>query len=95
MRHYKFQQTCPGCPEQYDVWDNSKNLIAYVRYRWGYLRVNPYKENGDIDFDTIIYDESIGDNLDGTLPNSNRQKILNKIDEAIYHYYNDTNNNEI
>jgi len=28
--------TCEGCPEQYDVFKNGKQ-IGYIRYRWGYF----------------------------------------------------------
>lgn len=97
---YRFEQTCPACPEQYDVWDGDTK-VAYVRYRWGGLRVNPYHQekhettdyNGDkcmeqaIDFDTIICSASIGDDLDGMLPLSERDSILEKVDKAIQEYY--------
>lgn len=42
-----FKQTCVVAPEQYDVFLNGK-YVAYVRCRWGKLKVNP------IDTDKII-----------------------------------------
>ena len=35
-----FKQTCVIAPEQYDVFLDGK-YVAYVRCRWGKLRVNP------------------------------------------------------
>lgn len=31
--------TCPGCPEQYDVFDGDKQ-VGYLRLRWGEFTVN-------------------------------------------------------
>lgn len=51
----KFEMTCSGCPEQYDVWDNSK-ICAYVRLRWGCLRAYYPDVGGE-----CIYSAEIGD----------------------------------
>ena len=34
MREIKFVQTCPICPEQYDVYID-KFWVGYIRLRWG------------------------------------------------------------
>lgn len=36
----RFEQTCGACPEQYDVFDDEGKQVAYVRLRWGRLRVD-------------------------------------------------------
>ena len=99
---YRFEQTCAGCPEQYNVWDGDTK-VAYVRYRWGYLEINPYKPEKmevisnwtgkksieqEIDFNTTIFDKEFGDNFDGVLPYDKRDKILEKLDREIQKYYN-------
>lgn len=70
MKHYTFVETCGACPHQFDVYDGD-NKVAYVRLRYGYLAVYPYKKEKyehtsqwtgkttieqDIDFDTLIWD---------------------------------------
>ena len=32
---YKLELTCTACPEQYDVYDNEGNQVAYPRLRHG------------------------------------------------------------
>lgn len=34
-----FRRTCSSHPEQYDVFDENNNQVAYVRLRYGTLRV--------------------------------------------------------
>ena len=36
MREIEFVQTCPACPEQYDVYID-KIWVGYIRLRWGWL----------------------------------------------------------
>lgn len=100
MRHYRFEETCPACPQQYDVWDGDTK-VAYVRYRWGYLRVNPYTkekfmgtdyfgneiEKQKIDFETVIFGMNIGNGLDGSLPSNKEEAILDRIDREIQRYF--------
>ncbi len=52
------EMTCDACPSQ---WEGTtiKGRKIYIRYRWGYLRV-------DIDGKTI-YMKSHGDGLDGMM----------------------------
>jgi hypothetical protein len=54
----KIVQTCGACPSQWSGrTDNGQYL--YVRYRWGFLRV-------ELDGDTI-FEQTLGDGLDGVL----------------------------
>lgn len=46
-----FKQTCVVAPEQYDVFLDEK-YVAYVRCRWGKLKVNPV--NADITIPNVI-----------------------------------------
>lgn len=44
----RFVNTCPACPEQYDVFDNEDNTqVGYVRLRHGYLSVRYVDEEGN------------------------------------------------
>ena len=104
MRHYRFEETCSGCPHQFDVWDGDTR-VAYVRYRWGYLRVCPYKpekfivksewtgketEEQEIDWETTIFDKEFGDSMSGLIPYDKEEKILDKLDREIQKYYNNS-----
>ena len=104
MRHYSYELTCGGCPEQYDIWDNDKNIkVAYARFRWGYLQVHPYKPetyeyidtwtnekkiDQEILWNIDIYEWECNDSLLGILPNEKRDSIIDEIDEAVYEYWN-------
>ena len=99
MRHYEYECTCSACPHQFDVWEGDTK-VAYIRYRWGYLAVYPYKPDKfehinewtgkksikqEIDWETIIYDADLGDDYDGIL--EDEEKTLDVIDEKIWEYY--------
>lgn len=45
---YKFVLTCFACPEQYDVFDNENNQVAYLRLRYGHFKVHCPDYGGDI-----------------------------------------------
>lgn len=54
---YRFVQTCPACPEQYDVFDEGAQ-VAYIRERHGYS----YVECPDIDGERVFEsDEGVVD----------------------------------
>ena len=90
--------TCFACPEQYDIYDGDE-LVAYLRYRGGHLIVHPYFKDQfypsdwselaeglprqKIDFDTLIYEEYIGDQFDGSFEVSERAKRENKLGPTI------------
>lgn len=50
----RFEMTCQACPEQYDVY-KGKQLVGYVRLRWGTVRCDVPDCAGD-----TIYRESVG-----------------------------------
>ena len=55
-----FKLTCKACPEQYDVFDEEDRQVAYVRLRFGVLRVD-IPNVGDIN----IYKKEFEDLLKG------------------------------
>lgn len=77
--------TCSACPEQYDVLYKGQ-IVGYIRYRYGYFRVNPMF-NDSIDFETIVYDASVGDSMSGILPSDERDNLLNQAKKALVKYY--------
>lgn len=82
---YRFIQTCCACPEQYVVvdYENSDNQLAYVRYRYGSLRVDI--PNGD-----TIYAKSIGGAYSGCFEDEEREYYLQVISNEVYNYYHPT-----
>jgi len=76
---YEFRCTCFACPEQYDVFRDSK-YVAYIRKRWGRLAVNPVK-NGEVMWNEVIYCEVDDDPYAGTI--ENLDATIDKIVEAI------------
>lgn len=82
---YRFIQTCCACPEQYEVvdYENSDNELAYVRYRYGSLRVDI--PNGD-----TIYAKSIGGEYSGCFEDEEREYYLQVISNEVYNYYHPT-----
>ena len=67
--NYEFKQTSSACPEQYDVFDEDGVQVAYVRLRWGALRVDyPYRGG------TTIYYTGIG-NDDGCFKNDSQRRF--------------------
>lgn len=67
-----FVCTCQACPEQYDVFFHDQ-YVAYVRKRYGHLRVHPVI-NGEIDWENVFYQD---DEYGGTI--DNREETLEKI----------------
>ena len=66
-----FKQTCGGCPEQYDVFKDGKQ-VGYVRLRWGGLSCRYPDHEGD-----AIYTESFDDGWKGCFDDDNeRNKYL-------------------
>jgi hypothetical protein len=60
---YRLQQTCGACPEQYDVYDDLGQQVAYLRLRHGRFRANVPDVGGDEVYssypkgDGLFYDE--------------------------------------
>lgn len=75
----KFRMTCGACPEQYDVYDGKGQQVAYVRLRWGCLRV----DHGDCGGPTI-YRHDFGDGYKGSFDtHEERLKFLREIAKTI------------
>ena len=79
IKGLNFKCTCSACPEQYDVFDNSGNIVGYIRLRWGALTCEyPYV------FGEEIYYASVGDGWSGCFKNENQRKHhLNNIADKI------------
>lgn len=73
-----FCLTCPGCPEQYEVYDSSGNQVGYVRLRFGYLRVDFPDCGGE-----VIYDHDFSDEWKGVFTADERKNFLKEIAEVI------------
>lgn len=78
-----FEQTSGSCPEQYDVYNESGEQVAYVRLRSGFLRV----DCPDCGCETI-YTHEFDDGLKGCFDNdSEKYTYINKIIKSIVEYY--------
>jgi len=82
---FQYQMTCRVCPEQYDIFDEENNRVAYFRYRHGRLTVNPYYKNSEvIDFSAIIYSEDRSwDKNSGWLTDEERPKVFERVNKAL------------
>lgn len=83
----EFVCTCWACPEQYDVYDSNDNQVAYVRLRWGTLRVNAPDYEGE-----EIYCDNYGDGFTGIFDPEDREDRLKIIANKIKEHYETTNN---
>jgi hypothetical protein len=70
MKLKNIVQTCYACPSQWNAWTEDGKLV-YIRYRYGHFRV-------DVSGETV-YEESIGDGLDGVLSQEQMLAIVEKI----------------
>lgn len=87
----RFVQTCSGSPEQYDVYDENNNQVAYVRLRWGYLRV----DCPDYGCETI-YEHEFSDGFKGCFDDEQeRSKYMKRITNSIVEYYEDLEENDL
>lgn len=74
----RFVETCPACPEQYDVMLND-TIVGYVRLR--YSRLTVYYPNID---GVIVYEHLFSDGMKGRFESeSERQFYMNLIQESI------------
>ena len=77
-----FKLTCGACPEQYDVFAGT-NQVAYVRLRWGRLRVDVPDVGGE-----TVYVNYFDDEFKGTFSNEQeRVHYLNEIVTVLNEYY--------
>ena len=59
-----FLRTCPACPEEYDIYTDSGKQIAYMRLRWGTLRLETPSHQGK-----LIYIDKFEDSMKGAFDN--------------------------
>ena len=60
IKGLNFIQTCEACPEQYDVVDDNRNQVGYVRLRWGCLRCDYPDVGKETIYSTSFDDERMG-----------------------------------
>lgn len=77
---YRLVLTCLACPEQYDVFDQSGNMVAYLRLRHGRFTVTVPDVGGKL----IL---SVTTDGDGAFTRQERMKKLNLAIEAIQDHY--------
>ncbi len=80
----KFELTCGACPEQYDVFDESGKLIAYIRLRWNELRVDVPDCGGETIYSTILGDYPMQGSF---VDEEQRSNYLSKIESIIIKHY--------
>jgi hypothetical protein len=83
MKVDKITQTCWACPSQWEG-NLDDGRMFYARYRWGGLSItlsrNPTESISVLFNDgDMIYDESLGDGLDGFLEQEKLVEIMEKI----------------
>ena len=83
--NFTWIQTCPACPEQYDIYAEKGPAIAYFRLRFGELEVNPYL-NGKVDRSTTIYRRVFSDDWKGSLQADELNRLKQEIEQAITLY---------
>ncbi len=84
--NFHYTMTSPMCPEQYDVYDinNPTDIVAYIRLRWGCLRVYCPDYDGELVFEC----EFAEDEYLGTFPSENeRLETFSHIDDVLCKYY--------
>jgi len=83
IENLKFEVTSPGCPEQYDVFKNNKQ-IAYIRLRWGHLIVEHPDVNGELIYEHCFDSDEKG-GFDGEDERSMfLELIANKINRRLH-----------
>lgn len=85
---YSFMQTCMVCPEQYDVFDEDGNQVAYVRLRHGYLSATCPDVEG-----VPVWFADLGDEAGCFRSDKERAYYLDRIAREIrYHYEREKTN---
>jgi len=72
----KLVLTCPACPEQYDVFDESGRQVGYLRLRHGFFRA----DYPDVGGETVYTDDPEGD---GIFLDTERERYLTEAVRAI------------
>lgn len=87
----RFEQTCGSSPEQYDVYDENNNQVAYVRLRWGCLSVSCPDYGCE-----VVYDHEFSDGFKGCFSGEQeRSKYMKRITKAIIEYYEDLEEDDL
>jgi hypothetical protein len=58
-RTLRLQQTCPACPEQYDVYRGTEK-VGYIRLRWGQFSARLHNAAGEEVVSAYMGDELLG-----------------------------------
>ena len=77
---YYLQQTCFACPEQYDVYDNKDQQVAYLRLRHGHFSASVPDVGG-----AVVYEAS--PEGDGLFMDHERVKYLTEAILAVQEFY--------
>jgi hypothetical protein len=77
---YHLHQTCSACPEQYDVFDNKDQQVAYLRLRHGHFYASVPDHGGD-----VVYEAD--PEGDGIFEDHERVKYLTEAILAVQEYY--------
>ena len=83
------KQTCEACPEQYNVFNEEGNQVAYFRLRWGHFRV----DTPDCGGETIYECDTKGN---GCFEDSNERKntIIKAFEAVLQNDYIEIENEE-
>lgn len=65
-----FEGTCTACPEQYDVYDDAGDMVAYVRLRHGQLTCECPDVGGE-----LVCQFSIGDRWTGGFESEEQRNL--------------------
>lgn len=77
---YYLKQTCSACPEQYDVYDQKDQQVAYLRLRHGSFYAAVPDHGGD-----VVYEAN--PNGDGIFEDGERVRYLTEAILAVQEYY--------
>jgi hypothetical protein len=80
---YRLVQTCSACPEQYDVFDDLGQQVAYFRLRHGGFTVSV----PDVGGDQVYRANPKGDEWSGVFYDDERVKYLTEGILAVQEYY--------
>ncbi len=81
-----FKQTNIACPEQYDIVNKNGELLGCMTFRFGTLKVYPYR-NCLIDFDKLLFERSVNDDYLGIIPESVKSYWMNEALNKILDYF--------
>lgn len=81
MSMFTFVRTCYACPEQYDVFDEDENQIAYLRLRHSNFTVKCPDVGGELVYQAYIDEPDVG-----IFTDKERDEYLEKAARAISKY---------